>query len=322
MSNEYDSSIVYTPTEVAKLVLSAVKERRDHPGAGVRSYVTPLDEVMLPMRPGELITVMGRQSNYKSGLMQYMARRVAEQIRNDEEAGEIVVYITWEMAVEELGLYDLAASTGISAVDISQGRIDDGSWEALELAAAKRSIVPLWLIGHSVERRKRRPDLTLTNIAKALQWVDSEMGVHPKIVFMDYLGQMQPEKGEDRRMQVFENVRRSKDMALALGCPVVLGVQAGRQMDGRQWKLPEAGDGQESSNIEQTADKMISVWMPKTSEPIGQPCPMPGQGMPEVMVTENLLVLGLKKQRLGPANRVMFCYVNPERNEIAPMQLT
>jgi replicative DNA helicase len=242
MSDNATRDIIYTPNEVGNIVVAEVQQRRANPGAGVRSYIKPLDEHLLPLRPGELVVIIGRTSNYKSGLMQYWARNIAQDIEGD---GEMVVYVTWEMAVEELGLYDLAASACLNASDIAQGRVSDDAWERLQIAAMQRAAIPLWLIGHSVDRRKKRPDLTLSNVGRALRLIDDEMNMHPRAIFLDYLGQMQAEKGEDRRMQTFENVRRCKDMALALGCPVILGVQAGRQMDGREWKLPEIGDGQE-----------------------------------------------------------------------------
>lgn len=314
----HEETLIYTPAQVGNLVVAAVKERRDHPGAGVRSHIENLDKWLLPLRPGELITVLGRPSNYKSGFMQYWARQVAEQIRS-EAANDMVIYITWEMAVEEIGLYDLAASAVLNAAEIYQGRVDDDAWERLQIAAMQRAAVPLWIIGHSIERRKKRPDLTLSNVAKALSWIDDQ-GHTPRIIFLDYLQQMQPEKGEDRRMQVFENVRRCKDMALAIGCPVVLGVQAGRQVDERKWKLPQMGDGLESSNIEHTADKMLSLWYPKMTEPIGSYLQQ-SDGAPEIRVEDSLLLCGLIKQKLGPANKLALLYIEPERNRIESMSI-
>ncbi len=313
--------IVYTPAEVGTLVLSAVQDRREHPGAGVRSYIPVLDKHLLPLRPGELVTVMGRPSNYKTGLMQFWARNVAHEIVDTDAEHEVVIFVTWEMAVEELGLYDLAGTAQLDASEISQGRVDDTAWDRLQTAAMQRATIPLWIVGHSIERRRKRPDLTLSNVARALLWIDSEMGYHPRIVFLDYLNQMQPEKGEDRRMQVFENVRRCKDMALALGCPVVLGVQAGRQVDERNWKLPEMGDGLESSNIEHTADKMLSLWMPKTTEPTGSELHVPGAKESHIEINDRLLVVGLKKQKLGPANKVAFLSVDAASNRITDLDL-
>lgn len=320
-NHDAGQEIVYTPNDVSTLSLAAIKERREHPDSGVRCYIPTVDKVLKPCRGGELVTVMGRPSNYKSGFMQYWARHVAQDIAaTGNPDAEMVVYITWEMAVEELGVYDLAAALQISTDDLQDGKLDDAAWERLQAQAMKRAALPLWIIGHSIERRHKRPNLSLSNIAQALTWIDEQMGKHPRIVFLDYLQLMQAERGEERRTQVIENVHRSKDMSYHLGCPVVLGVQAGRQVDERNWKLPEMGDGLESSSIEHAADKMLSLWMPKQSLPVGSTLRIPG-GDVDLEVTENLLICGVKKQRMGAANRVFPLYVDPTRNTIAPMEL-
>jgi len=306
--------IVYTPNEAATLAVNAIQERRQHPGAGVRLGIPCIDKDMLPLRPGDLVTILGRPSDYKSGLMQFWARNLAHEIIDEDAKQDIVVFVTWEMAVEELCLYDLAAVTRLNAADLSQGRIDDSAWERLQAAAMKRAVTPMWFVGHSIERRKRRPRLTMTNIAKALLWVENEMGFHPRIVFLDYLQQMEAEGGETRRMQIFENVHRSKDMALALGCPVVLGCQTHRRVDERKWKLAMMGDGLESSNIEHTADKMLSVWMPKRTEQLGDYVEDT-----DLKVTDRLLLMSMPKQRMGPAGMWWSLYVDAERNFISEL---
>jgi len=310
-----EREIVYSPAEAGNLALRVIDERRRNPG-GVRLGIPCVDEALLPLRPGELCTVIGRPSNYKSGLLQYWARKVARDIlAEDAYEREIVVFVTWEMAVEEIVLYDLAASTRLVASDIAQGRVDEAVWEKLQAAAMNRASVPLWLIGHSIERRRKRPRLALSNVAKALQAIDEELGLHPRAVFLDYLQLMESEGrlGEERtrRMDVFENVYRCKDMALALGCPVILGCQARREVDEREWKLPAIGDGQESSGIEFTSDKIITLWFPRVSEELG--AKLPGT---ELVVSDDLLILGLKKQKMGPAGMWWPLYVDPAQNII------
>ena len=322
MVDQTARDITYSPPEVSTLVLKTIAERKARPGAGVRLGIPSIDKQMLPLRPGDLVTITGRPSNYKSGLMSYWARKVAKDITEAEDSeNKVVVYITWEMAIEEIGMYDLAATSGLSAAELAQGRCSDIDFESLQQAAMRRAMSPLWLIGHSIERRKKRPKLTLSNVAKALMWLDDEMGMRPEIVFLDYLQQMEPErfdpKGEvSRRMDIFENVHRCKDMALHLGCPVVLGVQASRGVDERDWKLPLMGDQMESSNIEHTADKMLSVWYPKMTEKRGDLLPRENS----LIVSDNLLILGLVKQRMGPAGGWFPLWVNPLTNELAEMQ--
>lgn len=309
-------AIVYTPAEVSGLVLEAVEERRAEPGAGIRVGIAPVDRELLPLRPGELVTITSRPGHYKSGFMQRWARNIAWDLLKEDNKQEVAVFVTWEMAIEEIGLYDLAAAVRLDAADLAQGRIDDEGLEKLQGAAMRRAAIPLWLVGHSIKRRKKRTRLTLSNVARALMWIEDNMNFHPRIIFLDYLQQMETErrKGQEvaRRLDIFENVHRCKDMALAMGCPVVLGVQAGRQVDGREWKLPQMGDQQESSNVEQTADKMLSLWYPSRSLRKGVEIQTTG-----LFVTDNLLILGLVKQRLGPAGMWWPLHIDPARNEIA-----
>ena len=154
----------------------------------------------------------------------------------------------------------------------------------------------------------------MTRIGEALHWIEDQMGFKPRAIFLDYLQLMQSESDAERRLQISENINRSKDMAIAMGCPVIMGVQAAREVDSRSWKLPQLRDGQESSSVEQVADKMLSVWMPKTTEKIGELLAETGR-----TVTENLLVMSVIKQKLGPAGEWWGLYVDPTRNEIAGM---
>ena len=310
--------IIYTPSEVSGLVLEAVEERRANPGAGIRLGIGPVDRDLLPLRPGELVTITSRPAHYKSGLMQFWARNIARDLLKEENDHEVVVFVTWEMAIEEIGLYDLAAAISIDAAELAQGRINDEGLERLRGAAMRRASIPLWLVGHSIKRRKKRTRLTRSNVARALMWIEDNMVFQPRIIFLDYLQQMETERREGsevaRRLDIFENVHRCKDMALAMGCPVVLGVQAGRQVDERGWKLPQMGDQQESSNIEQTADKMLSLWYPSRSLRAGTEIEATS-----LFVNDNLLILGLVKQRLGPAGMWWPLYVDPARNEVTAM---
>ena len=323
MPEQAVQDIVYSPNDVGNLVIKTIADRKAQPGTGVRLGIPSVDKNLLPLRPGDLVTVTGRPSNYKSGLMTYWARHVAKSLANDDtQSNKVVVYVTWEMAIEEIGIYDLAASSGLVSSELFQGRCSDDELETLKVAAFKRAMTPIWLIGHSIERRKKRPSLTLSNVAKALNYIEDMVGLSPAIIFLDYLQQMEAERkstsfgDETRRMDIFDNVRRCKDMALAMACPVVVGVQAGRQVDAKDWKLPGMGDQQESSNIEQTADKMISVWYPKMTEPIGEPLIK----CPELIVNENLLIMALVKQRGGPAGMQYKLYVDPQHNDIADLQ--
>jgi len=85
-------------------------------------------------------------------------------------------------------------------------------------------------------------------------------------------------------------------------------------VDDRAWKLAYMGDGLESSNIEHTADKMLSVWMPKRTEALGSYI---ANG--ELQVADTLLLMSMPKQRMGPAGMWWSLYVDATRNLITEL---
>jgi len=310
--------IVYTPNEVGKLALEELQTRRTDPAAGVSTHIGSLDEVVIPFRPGDLIVIMANSSHGKTQFMQYVLRQEAKKIvdKKAEPETEIVVFVTWETAVEELGMYDIASYTKIPSDKLYQGKITDDDWKNLEVAAFKRSVSPVWVIGHSIKRRKKRPHLTMNNVLAALQWIEEEFGLHPILICLDYLQRMEPDIRDVRRLQVFDSTNRAKDMALAMGCPVLLGCQAKRNIVDREWKLPRMSDGEETSNIEHTADKVLSFWYPKMTETTDV------LGKTGIPITDNLMICGLMKQRYGKAGQWWPLHIDPEINHIASMELT
>ena len=106
-----------------------------------------------------------------------------------------------------------------------------------------------------------------------------------------------------------ENVNLSKDLAVSYGCPVVLGVQAGREAE---TKMPTLRDGQETSNIEQSSDVSFGCWYPIKSN-------APNTMIEGFKCTTNLFFIRLLKQKLGESSRTFPLFVDPERRTFASM---
>lgn len=314
--------LAYTPPEVGTYTLAEIDRRRSDAGSGVALGIATVDKRLKPLRPGELVTIIARPSHYKSGLAQWWARWLAEDCLA-RQTDSVVVYGTCEMAIEELGLYDLSVAAGLDAGRVADGEVNDAEWERLQAAAMKRSGLPLWLLGHSLARRRKRVRMSVFTIEQALFWIEDNMDFRARIVFLDYLNLMETERrmgggrSSDRRVDVTEIVQCAKDLALTMGCPVVLIAQAHRRVDDRSWKLPEMQDAMEASAIEQFSDKMISLWKPSVTEPRGAMIEAPDGRQLEV--TDNLLLFGLIKQKTGPAGGYHALYVDPARNFLGPL---
>lgn len=310
--------IIYSPPEVGKYTVEVLREFQANRGNEITTGIGSLDRVLLPLRPSELITVLGYTSHYKSGFMNFLTKEAIRQCRPDD----IVIKVTWEQSVEEDTLTWIANDSGISVATMVRGEVD---WEVTMKSYARRIATPLWIIGHSdreaMENRTSRPRLTMGDVASACEYIranatDNEYRI--RMIVLDYLQRIRPERGDGstRREQMIEAVNRAKDLAITHACPVVLGVQAGRDILDRAYKLPRLDDGQETSNIEQSSDKVLALWYPIKTERPGSRI----EGVP-VEVSNSLLIVGVLKQKFAPAPVTLPLYVDPAKNVIATMEV-
>lgn len=305
---------IFSPQEVSKASIRVIEDRKANPNAGITTGISPLDAVLNKHRPGELRIVLGYTSNYKSGLMNYIARHNAQIIKENGEADKkVVITYIWEQSVEEQGIIDISQVAMIEATKMMQGQLTDSEWHKIKEAGVTRGTLPWCLVGHSSESKKRRPRLSMTDVYDSLAHIVDVQKKEPALVVLDYLQRIQREEGRTLREQFMNIVDKAKDLAIAFHCPVILGSQAGRQVKSRQWQLPQVEDGQETSNLEQSADSFLSVWMPKTSYPDQHKL---NYGTETYTVDNNLLILGVLKQKFGIAPKIIPLHVKPEVNEI------
>lgn len=301
---------LYTGPDVATYTLDIVEERRARKGPLLRTGIPTLDHYMRPWLPGELIFVLAFTSHGKTSLMQAMTRNVVKQLQDAEVEDQIAVYASWETLVEELGLYDLASMTGVDGALAWYGQHSEQDHQKLQVAGMRRAGMPLWVLGHSLKRRRLDKPMTVTAIDEALHVMEDQYGVTPAVIFVDYLQIIAVDDPHmDRRLQVMANVDALREMGRHTGAPVVVGCQAGRQILDRRFKLPEIGDGQESSRIEQDADKVLALWYPAKTEEMGSTV----EAM-NLSVTEDLMVMGVRKQRHGPSGAVFPLRFDAGRN--------
>jgi len=309
------TTLVFDPQTSSHLAVQMVDNLRKDAGGGVQSGINDLDKILLPFRSGELVTVLGYTSNYKSGFMNWLSKQALKLIDKEKTEDEFVARVTWEQSVEEDTLSWLAGDANLSITKLARGLVDEKEWKILQKSSIRRAITPMWIVGHSqlenTERRRARPRMTMNDVALALEYIcndATERKLKPKMIVLDYLQRIRPDTkdGDSKREQMMEAVNRAKDAAIAFGCPVILGVQTGRQVMEREDKTPTIEDGQETSNIEQSSDKMFGVWYPVKTE-------KPGSSIHGVQVTKNLLVLRLLKQKLGEAPKTFALFVDPEK---------
>lgn len=308
-------NLVHTPAEMITGYVEWAERARSDPG--IPFGVKAIDEHMIPMKPGDLVCVLGRPGDGKTSILAYLARQEAARIvARGAASSEAVVYVTWEQSCEELTAFFMAGQE-YSVSDVAWGHVDI---DKIRRQAARGANVPIWVIGHGISRAgEKTPRMTPDVVLAAIESMHEDFGVKPTLMLFDYL-QLVPIPQASRRVdQVTEAPIRIKEVALRVGAPAVVGVQANRDVDNRAVKLAEQNDSQWSSAIEQTSDKMFSLWRPaRTEEMLGRPVEMENGKRYEV--TANLMLIRMIKQRFAQGRHTWAMHFDPAYIKLAALE--
>jgi replicative DNA helicase len=302
------SNLVYNPADVAKLGYDYIEYKRDHKEFAVEFPVKKMRNRVYPLAAGEVMTLIARPGNMKTGLMMLWARQRAQVIRPYE--GRVVVYATWEQSIEELHSFYIAAEQQISVTRMAKGELSEEEMNKVLTASGTRMKEPLFFVGHSVMRKSGRQPITVTRLGDAIDSIQND-GFVIDSLYVDYLQRIQPENPAESQVTAYSKTMDAlKNTALGFGVPMVVGVQASREVEALDMPIPEMHHAQWTSNIEQSSDRVMSLVRPRRYRAEGQIF-----GITKVVGQSQLLIRTLK-QKLGEANFDEWVNVNPLYNKL------
>lgn len=326
MSDFSPAKIVYTAAEVSQFAMEHIKNVQENKLSSISLDIAEIKDYFAPMIPGEVCAVIGQTSHYKSGFLHFWEKTLAEQLMAQGRENEIIVHVSVEETVEEQAFLLLAQHSNETADHLSRGEVQN--WNRLTKAAILIGTIPIYRIGDSLARPEDYPNLYLSNLLRAVNYMQVSLLQRPKIaaIFFDYLQAfpIDPEVKssgleQQRRLSVRSDMYRLRQAAARFRCPIVVAVQAKQHLEGALssgWQLPGLYDGEESSSIAQRCDRIISLWLPKMTHPIGAKLEAYGH---VITVEENLLIIRFLKQRGGhPSGKIWRCRIDYQKNLIAP----
>jgi len=318
---------IYTPGQVATYGMAAIEAARNNRARGLCLGIPGVDSYFAPVMPGQVCGVIAQTSHYKSGFLHFVEHQAAAQLMADVRDGEILVHVSVEECVEEQSFLEFARQSGEEAGRLARGDVQN--WDLLQAAAVKVGTIPIYRIGDSLARSEDMPNLYMSNMIRAIRTLREDiLDWKPKIggLFFDYLQafpidpEIRQETSRDaqRRLQVRQDVFRLRQAAAYFECPVFVAIQAKQHLDGANppIMLPGIYDGEESSSIAQRLDRIITLWMPKQTHPVGATVNF-GSAGGWFKVEENMLWLKVAKQRGGlPSGKSWPCRVDFRTNTI------
>lgn len=306
-------TLVHTPADLAIEYLDWARYIQEN--EGIKFGINSVDRVVTPMRPGQLVSIIARPGHGKTSIMAALARYHARNLQRTNATGQAIIYVTWEQSAEELEAF-FHADGLYSATDIAWGKAD---LEIIKGQSVKRGALPIWIIGHGIGRiGKKVPIMTPEAVLGAIETMQADYNVKPALMLFDYMQLVPVPHFRDRVQRVTEVPILIKQLALRIGCPAIVGVQASRDVDGKKEKLPELASAQWASSIEQTSDKVFSSWRPILTEDV--PYIELADGM-RYENNSNLFILRLLKQRGGIGRYTWALHFDMATLKLAELEL-
>ena len=320
---------IYAPNESSMRGLEQAKKAAEHAQFGIELEIPGTDpavkDYFAPLLPWEICAVQAQTSNGKTMFTNFWERQIPEQLKR-QGRDEIIIHVSLEESIEAMAFSDYGRVLNQKPADFARGKFTD--WARMMWAKSQLDGIPVWRIGDSSDRPDDAPELTLSNIYRAIRELVSGNITgepwKPAVVIVDYLQALpidpetkQAQQHEQRRLQVASDVFRLREMTKHLKCPIIVPLQAKQELAGENppYKIPGLYDGMETSAIATRFDRIISLWMPKMSYTIGSTV-MNKDKTQSLTVREDQAFLKVNKQRGGlPAGMVWELKVNYETQE-------
>lgn len=209
---------------------------------GIRIGIVEFDNIAGGLQPSEFIVIGARPSVGKTAFACQIALYIARQNKK-------VGIISLEMSNTKLSTRILSQISGLPYWKIDRRKIDD----ATELESINQSIesnynLPIYF--------SEKTGVTVNDIrAKVMK---AKHAHSLDIVFIDYLGLIEPEKANNREQEVSKISRGLKLLAMELKIPIVVLAQLNREVETNKHK-PKLSNLRDSGSIEQDADMVMFI---------------------------------------------------------------
>jgi len=326
--NKYADNI-YAPIEVSVLGIEQAKRAAELSQFGIeldiKGTMPAVKDYFAPLLPWEICAVQAQTSNGKTMFVNWWERQIVKQLK-EQNRDEIIIHVSLEESIEAMAFMEFGLTLSAKPGDFARGGFTD--WAKMNWAKSVIDTIPIWRMAESAKTSEDAPPMTLSNIYRAIQELVSGKVTgekwKPAVVIVDYLQALpiDPEvkmakMNEQRRLQVMSDVFRLRKMTTALQCPIIVPLQAKQDLDGNNlpYMIPGMYDGMETSSIATRFDRIVSLWLPKTSYAVGSTA-RNKDGSVSINVREDQCFMKVNKQRGGlPAGMVWELRVDYDKQE-------
>lgn len=212
---------------------------------GISTGFTDLDMMISGFQDGDLIVIAGRPSMGKTSF----AMNVAVNAALDSQKN--IAIFGMEMPREKMAHRLLGAVGKFNYHDLITGRLQDDDWGRLTHALGELNDSPIRILSPS------NPVWTAQQLREDV--LDAEID----LLIVDGIHSLDVVKfttAYDRNIQLGEQIRQLKKLALELNIPVVLTAPLNRELEGRPNKRPILKDLRDIGMLEDIADLVLFIY--------------------------------------------------------------
>jgi replicative DNA helicase len=254
---------------VLERLVAVLEGDRPKPLCGLTSGFPAWDQLGPGFLPGGLYVIAGRPGMGKTSLALDLTRHVAVELQRP------VGVFSLEMRSDEIGLKLGAAEADIASCQLRNAHLSGRQWQDLFAATRRMIAAPLFL--------DYSPSLALRDLEARAWWLKAQ---HPDLALLvvDYLQLLTAgTRVENRRLEIALIARRLKELAGALGLPLIALSQLNRELTRRSDPRPQLSDLAESDAIGQHADQVAFVHRPEVFAPDSEGL----RGLAEIIVAKH-----------------------------------
>jgi replicative DNA helicase len=240
-------------------VMRSIRERKARGGGitGISTGYPKLDDMIDGLRPATLTIIGARPKQGKTA-------NILSIIRNLCRAQVKCVFFSLEMPRDQIVQRLISMESGVDFISLARGRYRDDEDLAIEDASTAVDGWPL-LIDDAA-------GLTASAISARARTAVKSDGC--RVVLVDYLQRISPEKGGKRYEEVTAISMAIADLRKTLSVPIVAAAQLNRKITDRSKSIdwskfsaestrPNDGDLRDSGQIEQDADALLFINRPE-----------------------------------------------------------
>jgi replicative DNA helicase len=220
--------------------------------SGLSTGFSDLDKLTCGLHPGQMIVIAARPGQGKTAIAMQIAEYVAVELKLP------VGVFSLEMSADSLAIRLLCSRARVNIRNVREGFLAERDVPRLTSAAATLAGTPLYI--------DDADSMSIFMLRTKARRMAAQYGV--KLLVIDYLQLLtsSSRKVDNRQQEIADISRGIKALTKELALPIIVLSQLNREVERDGKRRPRLSDLRESGAIEQDADVVGLLYVPKSKE--------------------------------------------------------